>query len=102
MGKPVIVSDAGALPELVMPDRSGWLVPAGDVALLAAALERALALDQPARERLGRQAREFAGARFDLERTAARTIEVYEELARPGRVGAPPRADPGIIGAATD
>jgi glycosyltransferase involved in cell wall biosynthesis len=37
-GKPVIVSDSGALAESVIPGQTGWVTPAGDVAALAATL----------------------------------------------------------------
>ena len=37
-GKPVIVSDSGALAESVTPGRTGWVTPAGDAAALAASL----------------------------------------------------------------
>jgi glycosyltransferase involved in cell wall biosynthesis len=37
-GKPVIVSDSGALAESVSAGRTGWVTPAGDAAALAAAL----------------------------------------------------------------
>jgi glycosyltransferase involved in cell wall biosynthesis len=46
-GVPVIVTDVGALPEYVIPGVTGWVVPAGDAAALAAALCQALA--DPAR-----------------------------------------------------
>jgi glycosyltransferase involved in cell wall biosynthesis len=37
-GKPVIVSNSGALAESVVPGKTGWVTPSGDVAGLAAAL----------------------------------------------------------------
>lgn len=37
-GKPVIVSDSGALAESVMPGRTGWVTPAGATTALAAVL----------------------------------------------------------------
>jgi glycosyltransferase involved in cell wall biosynthesis len=37
-GKPVIVSDSGALAESVVSGRTGWVTPAGDATALAAAL----------------------------------------------------------------
>jgi glycosyltransferase involved in cell wall biosynthesis len=84
MGKPVIVSNVGALPELVMPAMTGWLVPAGDVAELAWAIERALSLEPEVKDRLAQRARAFVRAGFDLERTAARTLSLYRELLGPG------------------
>lgn len=46
-GRPVIVSDSGALAEYVMPGRTGWVTPSGDARALAQALTQALA--DPAR-----------------------------------------------------
>lgn len=56
-GLPVLVSDAGGLPEVVEHGVSGWVVPRGDVRALADALVR-LATDRPLRQRLERAARE--------------------------------------------
>jgi len=57
-GVPVIASDevGAAAGGLVVPERNGLVVPAGDVAALRAAIER-LRADDALRERLGRQAR---------------------------------------------
>ncbi len=41
-GTPVVASRVGSLPELIEPERTGWLAPPGDAAALAAVLERAL------------------------------------------------------------
>ena len=57
LGKPVIASDIGGIPELVEPEVTGLLVPPGDPAALAEAM-RHLA-QEPARiEAMGRRARE--------------------------------------------
>ena len=37
-GKPVIVADSGAMSEVVQPDVTGWVVPAGDPDALATCL----------------------------------------------------------------
>jgi glycosyltransferase involved in cell wall biosynthesis len=64
-GVPAVVTDAGALPEYVVPGGTGWVVPAGDVAALAAALRQALV--DPARLRqMGEAGREW----FARERQA--------------------------------
>ncbi|NOT31795.1 MAG: glycosyltransferase, partial [Planctomycetes bacterium] len=42
LGRPVISTYVAGIPELVVPERSGWLVPAGDVDALARAMRAAL------------------------------------------------------------
>lgn len=82
---PVVATDVSAIPEVVEDGVSGWLVPPGDPAALAAAI--ASALDSPA----DRRARGVAGhmrllERFALPRMIAETLQVYEE-ARAARRG---------------
>src|SRR5260370_25893388 len=61
-GLPVVGWRAGNLPHLAEHEREGLLVEPGDVAALAAALQR-LADDAPLRVRLGAAAKERAMAR---------------------------------------
>lgn len=82
MGKPVILGDVGALGEAVLPAATGWLVQPGDTAELAWSLERALAMEQPTRERLAERARGFVMREYSIEQSARRTIAVYRELVR--------------------
>ena len=80
MGKPVIVTNRGALAEAVMPAATGWLVPAEDPGELARALDLALAMDDETRARLGSRARAFVVAEFGMEPMGDRTVAVYREL----------------------
>ena len=84
-GTPLIASDTSALPEVVGRDgRCGVLVPTGDHAALAHAIESLLA-DPQRRARLGAAARERAETTFSWTATAAATVEVYREaIARTG------------------
>lgn len=52
MGRPVIVSDAGAHPELVQPGETAWMVPPGDADALGAMLNEVLGLSLQERLRL--------------------------------------------------
>ena len=70
-GLPVAATRVGGLPELVVPGRTGWLVPPGDAPALAAAMSQALS-DADAREALGRTGRDSAVADFSLEAVAER------------------------------
>jgi len=72
-GAPVVVSDGGALPEVV--GDAGVVVPAGDAAALEAAI--AALLDDPARRRaLGEAAAARARTHFSWDRVA----EIYERV----------------------
>ncbi|NMB75878.1 MAG: glycosyltransferase family 4 protein [Myxococcales bacterium] len=75
-GKPMVVSDRGALPEIVRDHETGRVVPAGDVRALANTLGELLA-DHATRERMGRAAREEAQTRFTPQRAADRVEELY-------------------------
>jgi glycosyltransferase involved in cell wall biosynthesis len=75
--KPVIVTRTGALPEYVQEGISGWVVPPGDPAALAACLEGALA--DPARlQRLGSAGRAWYD---DQRRCEAHTLRTMYESA---------------------
>lgn len=80
LGKAVLASDLGGLPELVEPGATGELVPSGDVAAWSAALARAVA--EPERMRsLGDAARRRAAVRFSLAAHVERVEALYREVA---------------------
>jgi glycosyltransferase involved in cell wall biosynthesis len=83
MGRPVIATDHGGARETVIPGRTGWLVPPGDPAALAAAIAEALGLDSTARGALAHRSRAHIAAGFTREAMCARTIAIYEELLFP-------------------
>jgi glycosyltransferase involved in cell wall biosynthesis len=79
-GRALVASRVAGIPEVVEDDVNGLLVPAGDVAALAAALAR-LARDPAARERLGREARARAVARLGWDAVARSFEECYAQAA---------------------
>ena len=86
MGTPVVVSDLGAAPETVLAvpavtvaQRTGWRVPAGDVAALADAMSEALALGASAKDAMGQRARHHIDAHFSYEQAARATLALYCE-----------------------
>ena len=77
-GTPLVVSRAGAIPEVVGPDGlCADLVTPGDVGELALALE-ALLDDPERRERMGRAGRTRAETEFSWRAVAEATVEVYQ------------------------
>lgn len=81
-GVPVVASDLSGIPELVEHEVSGLLVPPGDPAAIAAALER-LAHDPALRARLGRDGRAKVLREFDLAANAARLVERFRKSVQP-------------------
>lgn len=77
VGTPVIASRAGGLPELVRDGVDGYLVPPDQPEALREKL-RALLLDGPAREAMGRNAREGFLERFEQSRSTAALADWLE------------------------
>ena len=87
MGRPVVTSDIGILPEHVvtppeMPEdvRTGWLAKPGDAMEFARALNAAFALDDTAYRAMTARARQFAEYMFSPRSVAAATRAVYTSL----------------------
>jgi len=80
---PVVASDAGGLPEVVENGVTGIVVPKGDSAALAQALDRLLA-DPELRRTMGVRGRERALARFDWDVTARQFESLYLSLLNRG------------------
>ena len=79
MAKAVVGAAVGGIPEVVIEDETGLLVPPRDAAALARAV-RLLLEDAGHRRELGRRGREFVASRFALEQMAAEVEAVYEAL----------------------
>lgn len=78
-GTPVVAFDSGGITDVVKPDHTGVLVPAGDIHALARALDRLLG-SAADRRQLGSTGRAFAMQHFSPSAVAAR----YAELLRRG------------------
>ncbi|WP_235919111.1 glycosyltransferase family 4 protein [Aureimonas psammosilenae] len=78
-GTPVVASDAGAFNELVLDGITGRVVPVGDAAVLAAAIEPFMA-DPTLRAEAGRAALAHVRSRFPLQREADEIEAVYRGL----------------------
>ncbi len=76
---PVIATTAGAFPEVIEHGVSGLLVPPGDSAALAEAMDGLLG-DERKRRALGREARSRILNRFTWSETARQTSALYQEV----------------------
>jgi glycosyltransferase involved in cell wall biosynthesis len=85
VGRPVVATRAGGVPEFVEDGRNGLLVPAGDARALAAVLRRLFG-DPSLRERLVNGA--LAAVRdFSVEHHVGQVTDIYDRVA--GRSGMP-------------
>lgn len=80
MGRPVIVTNHGAVEETVLDGETGLVVPPGDPATMAAAIGEALALDTLQRRALAQDARQFVLANYTREGMCAATLGLYQEV----------------------
>jgi glycosyltransferase involved in cell wall biosynthesis/GT2 family glycosyltransferase len=78
-GKSVIGSTAGGIPEVVVDDGTGLLVPPGDVLTLAEAMLR-LGADARLRQALGRRGLQRFEERFSLYNLGRETENFYREV----------------------
>ena len=78
-GKPLVATDGGALPEIVVPGETGYLVPMGSAEDMALAISRLLA--DPAQARaMGQAGKKRVERLFTISHTARKMETVYETL----------------------
>jgi glycosyltransferase involved in cell wall biosynthesis len=76
LGRPVVATRMGGLPEIVDDGETGRLVPPGDSPALATAIAR-LWEEPQLTAAMGRRAHAVAAARFTLERQTEQLIDLY-------------------------
>lgn len=81
LGKPVVATAVGGVPEVVSDGETGILVEPGDSGALARGIEELLASPERARD-LGERGRRRAAAHFDVQHMLERTKMVYADLLR--------------------
>jgi glycosyltransferase involved in cell wall biosynthesis len=80
--RPVVVSNAGGLPEIVVDRSTGFIVPRKDSLAAADAIE-CLVLDPERRSMMGRQARRRIAAMYALDRAVDKMLDAYHAVACP-------------------
>jgi L-malate glycosyltransferase len=76
-GKPIVATNVGGIPEVVVDGETGLLVPPRDPTAMAAAVVRLLT-DQALRERMGQAGLARVRERFSADIMVANTLKVYE------------------------
>ena len=78
-GKPVVATEVGGIPELVVHGVTGVIVPPQDVHALAEAI-KALLSDEPRALTMGAAGRERVQRHFGIDAMIAKTEALYQEL----------------------
>ena len=78
--KPVVISDLGGTPEMIIPEKSGYIFKAGDSEDLAEKIEKMLGLSQEERRQMGQIGRENIEKINDPEEYYKKLKSVYLSL----------------------
>ncbi|MGO4692946.1 glycosyltransferase family 4 protein [Paenibacillus sp. 2TAB26] len=78
MGKPIIASAVGGIPEMITHGENGLLVPAGRADLLCSQIHK-LFNDDSLRKRLANKARSYGLKKWSLDKMCDRTLQLYEK-----------------------
>jgi len=81
LGKPVVGTEVGGVPEVVLDGDTGVLVPPGNPGAMAEAV-CALLADPERAQAMGDRGRQRAAAHFEVEMMLARVKEVYADVMR--------------------
>jgi glycosyltransferase involved in cell wall biosynthesis len=84
-GLPIIATQVGGLPDLVLPGVNGILVPVGQPERMAEAI-RQLVADPEMRRSMQENSLRLAQENFDIEKLVSRLLEIYQSLALPRHV----------------
>ncbi|RME39941.1 MAG: glycosyltransferase family 1 protein, partial [Planctomycetota bacterium] len=95
VGLPVVATRVGSLPEVLEHERTALLVPPGDPARLAAAMQR-LIRDLPRRRAMSSSCHRLARERFSLERLERDLIALYDGILHPRRTPQAASANEGV------
>lgn len=75
--KPVLSTYIAGIPELIISDQNGWLVPAGDVDALSSKLETILSLDSNEITQIGLKARTAVGLNHNINTEATKLKNLF-------------------------
>ena len=85
-GLPIVATDVGGNGEVVLNNRSGYLVPSRDAKVLAAAMMKMMALSEAERRAMGEAGRAYVEANYSLEHVVDQWEALYKSLLAQKRV----------------
>ena len=77
---PIVATDVGGNSEVVLHDKSGYIVPSQNPKALATAMIKMMNLPEPERKAMGRAGRAYIEANYSLERVVDQWETLYREL----------------------
>lgn len=93
MGRPVVATDHGGAQETILRGQTGWLIPPGDSAAMAQAINEALSLNPMQRAVLATRSMSHVAANYTREKMAEQTLSVYAEILKE-KLQSPIRIEP--------
>lgn len=79
LGRPVLTTYIAGIPELVIPDENGWLIPAGSLDSLVSKMQHALHLPDDELQKLGVNAKHRVIERHSIDTEAKRLAMHFSE-----------------------
>ncbi len=79
-GLPIVATDVGGNSEVVLNDKTGFIVPPYNPEALAQAMEKMMALPQEKRLEMGKAGRAYIEANYSLEHVVDQWVALYKEL----------------------
>lgn len=80
MGKIVIASNGGAIPEVIADGKTGYLFSVGDLDSLVERLQSVLEMPEDDRKQIEQQARDHIIKNFSADVMFSKTLQVYEDV----------------------
>lgn len=80
MGRITIATTIGAVPELIVEGKTGFLTPPGDLNALVVAIEKILALTSEEKEKMENQALQHIQQNFSAQRMYTQTLDLYKKV----------------------
>ncbi len=80
LGVPVISTDCGGMTEVVIPNKTGWLVPVRDPESIAKAVQELMQMPEIELQRMTLNAHQFVKKNFNAEASIAQFLDMYKRV----------------------